>query len=326
MPNDAAPTSLSIPALGRLQPINLREVWGDEAVQFTPWLALPENLGVLGEALGMQLTPERTEAAVGGFSADILARNAVDNSVVVVENQLEQTDHTHLGQILTYLAGLDARTVVWIARRIRDEHRAACEWLNTNTGEAFRFFAVEVELWRIGESAPAPRFNIVVKPNDWVKAERAQQAQSSAETLQLLEFWTALKGWMQAHQSDAQIDRPARGTNVWVPVQDTPFVLSVFCAKGRVGLFVRPAASKTDIAGQESLRLLEKLRSAIVASPGLETTGEDALEIHVRKSCDPDDKTQWPSIFDWLTTQIVSYSKAVKDALNTQQTMSPPVS
>jgi hypothetical protein len=142
MPNGES-TSQNVPSLGRLLQVGLREIWPGEAIQFTPWLALPENLGLLGSTLGLQLIAERTEAAVGGFSADILARNAADNSVVVIENQLEQTDHTHLGQILTYLAGLDAKTVIWIARRVRDEHRAAVEWLNTNTSEIFRFLRLK---------------------------------------------------------------------------------------------------------------------------------------------------------------------------------------
>lgn len=303
------------PTLGRLHPVALREVWPDEAYQFTPWLAFPENLTVLGETLGMQLNAERTEAAVGGFSADILARNAVDNSVVVIENQLEQTDHTHLGQIMTYLAGLDAKTVIWIAKRIRDEHRAAIEWLNTNTSEAFRFFAVEVELWRIGDSSPAPRFNIVVKPNDWVKLERAQQAQSSADSLALLAFWTGLKDWMQSHNSPVQIDRPPRATNIWVPIPSTPFVLSVFRAKGRVGLFVRPSASKSDAASQEALTLLETLRPAIVGSVGSDAATARHPELSAAMPCNPENKAEWPSIFEWLSTQIERYSDAISRAV-----------
>jgi hypothetical protein len=298
-----------------LAAVGLREIWPDEAVQFTPWLAIPENLNLLGETLGMQLAAERTEAAVGAFSADIIARNTADNSVVVAENQLEQTDHTHLGQILTYLAGLDAKTVIWIARRIRDEHRAAVEWLNTNTTEIFRFFAVEVEFWKIGESLPAPRFNIVVKPNDWVKLERAQQVQSSADSLALLAFWTGLKDWMWSHNSPIQIDRPARATNIWIPILSTPFVLSVFRAKGRVGLFVRPAASKNEAGSQEALDFLETLRPAIVASVGSDSATARHPELSAAMPSNPENEPEWPSIFEWLANQIERYSNAIQQAV-----------
>lgn len=323
MPDVESPPARE-PLLGRLSPVGLREVWQDEAIQFTPWLAVPENLNLLGETLGMQLIAERTEAAVGGFSADILARNSADNSVVVIENQLEQTDHTHLGQILTYLAGLDAKTVIWIARRIRDEHRAAIEWLNTNTAETFRFFALEVELWKIGESLPAPRFNIVVKPNDWVKLERAQQAQSSADSLTLLAFWTGLKDWMQSRGSPIQIGRPARATNIWVSIPETPFLLSLFRLKdGRVGLFVRPSATETDGLGQEAIKLLETLRPEVVKLLNADTVVAAHPKLQIAKQCDPDDETQWPSIFEWLAHQIEQYTDAIRKAVGASEAQQP---
>lgn len=314
MPSEIASTS-SISPLGRLKSVALREIWPGEALQFTPWLARSENLALLGESLGMQLVAERTEAAVGGFSADILARNLADNSVVVIENQLEQTDHTHLGQILTYLTGLDAKTVIWIAKRIRDEHRAAVEWLNTNTPELFRFFAIELELWRIAESPPAPRFNLVVKPNDWLKAERAQQMQSSPEALEYFAFWSGLKEWMQAHASTVSTDRAGRGTNIWMPVAGTPLVLSLFRAKGRVGLFVRPLASKTEAAGIEALNLLEQLRPVLIDRLGTVDGPVTGPELQRSMACKPEERDQWPSVFGWLTRQAEQYTVALKEAV-----------
>ena len=113
--------------LGRLSPIALRDIWEDEAIDFTPWLAESENLALLGEMLGMELELEAQEIEVGDFRADILCRDTVDNSRVLIENQLERTDHDHLGKILTYSAGLNVRTVIWIAKEFRDEHLAALE-------------------------------------------------------------------------------------------------------------------------------------------------------------------------------------------------------
>jgi len=189
--------------LGRLQPIKLSEVWVDEARDFTPWLARPENLSLLAETLGIELELEGVEVAVGTFAADIHCKDAVDGSWVVIENQIRRTDHTHLGQVLTYAAGLEARTLVWIAERFTDEHRAALDWLNDHTSEEVSFFGVEIELWRIGSSEPAPKFNLVSKPNDWSKSVRkaAQGGESELSDARRirLEFWTAFHAWLGEH-------------------------------------------------------------------------------------------------------------------------------
>ena len=117
----------------------------------------------------MSLGVESTECGVGPFRADILCRNQVDDSFVLIENQIESTDHSHLEQLLTYAAGLEAVTIIWVASRFTDEHRAALDWLNTITNEKFNFFGLEIELWRIGASPAAPKFNVVCQPNQWVR-------------------------------------------------------------------------------------------------------------------------------------------------------------
>lgn len=159
----------SIISLGRLEPVPLREAWPHEAGNFTPWLAQPENLSLLAEAVGMVLELEAVEKPVDTFSADILARDVSNDRWVLIENQLESTDHSHLGQILTYAAGLNAETVIWLARDFREAHRAAIDYLNRISSSEYNFFGVQIELLRIGASAFAPRFNIVAKPNDWSK-------------------------------------------------------------------------------------------------------------------------------------------------------------
>ena len=153
--------------LGRLVSVPVRDVWTHEANNFTPWLAKPENIELLGETLDLgELEIEGTEHDVGRFSADIVARDE-SGAFVLIENQLEATDHRHLGQILTYLAGLEGdATIVWIATKFLEEHRAAVDWLNTNTNDRFDFFGIEMEVLQIGDSEPAPRFNVIAKPND----------------------------------------------------------------------------------------------------------------------------------------------------------------
>ena len=153
--------------LGTIERVDIREIWPNEAADFTPWLA--ENLATLGKALGLDLELQTQEAPVGGFSLDILARDVRSGRPVVIENQLGQTDHTHLGQLLTYAAGFDANVIVWIAKEFRDEHRQALDLLNHRTGEESEFFGVEVQLWKIAESPAAVNFNLVSTPNEWRK-------------------------------------------------------------------------------------------------------------------------------------------------------------
>ena len=164
--SNAEGESGSGPDLATIQRVELRDVWSHEADEFTPWLA--ENIGRLGDALSMRLEVEALEAPVGRYRLDILARDQ-DSRQVVIENQLETTDHDHLGKLLTYAAGFDANVIVWIARNFQDEHRDALDLLNRRTGEDTEFFGVEVELWQIDNSRRAPYFKPVVTPSEWRK-------------------------------------------------------------------------------------------------------------------------------------------------------------
>ena len=156
--------------LGCLESVDVRSVWEHEANQFTPWLAEPRNLNALGEALQIDLELEAQEVQVGPFRADILAKNTADETLVLVENQMGKTDHRHLGQVLTYAAGLKASTVVWLATSFSEEHKAALDWLNSFSNDSVRFFGVVIELWQIGNSLPAPQFHVVCQPNEWGKS------------------------------------------------------------------------------------------------------------------------------------------------------------
>ena len=164
-------------ALGRLSRVDVREVWLREAVGFTPWLAQEENLQLLAETINMQLVLEAKEKPVGMFRADIIARDVYTGHPVLIENQLERTDHGHLGQLLTYAAGLKAMSIVWVSTLFTDEHRAALDWLNEITSSSMAFYGLEMELWQIDDSAIAPKFNLVSKPNMFSKqVSRANQA------------------------------------------------------------------------------------------------------------------------------------------------------
>jgi len=198
-------------SLGRLERVALRDVWISESGNFTPWLSETDNLRLLGETIGLNLESEAIERPVGPFRADILCKNVLNDDWVLIENQLERTDHSHLGQLLTYAAGLSTVTIVWIAERFTDEHRAALDWLNEVTAEHINFFGLEVELWRIGDSAIAPKFNIISQPNDWVKQVNAERQTSEvSENSQLkLQFWTAFKKYLEDNKSPLKAQKPS---------------------------------------------------------------------------------------------------------------------
>jgi hypothetical protein len=201
---------MGTPPLGVMERVDLRQAWISESGDFTPWLA--QNLKMLGETIGLSLELEAQEKNVGPFRADILCRETSrDDHWVLIENQLERTDHGHLGQLLTYAAGLKAVTIVWIAERFTEEHRAALDWLNEITDERFGFFGLELELWRIGTSPVAPKFNVISKPNDW-----ARQIQDAARKpgevtdhkQRQLQFWMAFKEYMDERRSPVRCQKP----------------------------------------------------------------------------------------------------------------------
>lgn len=224
--------------LARLTPVDLREIWENETADFTPWLAEPENLRLLGETLGMELEDARTEEAVGSFSADMVATHTADNSRVLIENQLEKTNHGHLGQILTYAAGLDARTVIWIAKNFTDEHRAALDWLNNHTSSEIGFFGLEIEVWKIGDSPSAPKFNIAAKPNEWTKALPAKRELTPTQRTQL-DFWSGFRDYATANA--AKISPTAALPQNWMRM-----------SIGRTGFGLQAIASIGDWDGRNS--------------------------------------------------------------------------
>jgi hypothetical protein len=211
--------------LSRLAAVPVRDIWKHEAHDFTLWLL--ENAEVLGEALGMDLELTEAERRVGGFALDLIGTDLATNTVVIVENQLEQTDHSHLGQLLTYAGGTDPSTIVWCAPAFREEHRAALDWLNEHTDEDTRFFGVEIAAVRIDESRPAPLFRVVAKPNDWTKQVHTERAAVtlSPKSLAYQEFWNELltriraehPSWTRstAGSSQSWITLPYGTSSIW---------------------------------------------------------------------------------------------------------------
>ncbi|OJU88187.1 hypothetical protein BGO17_04430 [Candidatus Saccharibacteria bacterium 49-20] len=179
--------------LGTLQQVPLREIWKHEEYDFSSWLSLPENLALLSETIGIEIIEPQTERVVGSFSADIIAEEDGTGRKILIENQLEASNHDHLGKLFTYGSGLDSEIIIWIVKTARQEHEQAINWLNEHTDEKINIFLIEIEAWRIGDSAPAPRFNVIAKPNDWAKLVK-QAGERTLSDYKLLQqkFWEHL--------------------------------------------------------------------------------------------------------------------------------------
>lgn len=204
--------------LGKLEKVkDLRSVWPHEANDFTKWLAKEENLNTLSEEIGIDIELLSTEAKTGSFSTDILAVEANTNNKIIIENQLEATNHDHLGKIITYASGHDAKTIIWIVKEAREEHRQAIDWLNEHTDEEINIFLCKIELWRIGNSEKAPKFQIVSSPNNWTKTvKRSLDNELSAAAMLQYDYWTKVKEEIDKNYSMFNSRKP-RG-EPWYPL------------------------------------------------------------------------------------------------------------
>lgn len=178
--------------LGRLEEVDVRKLWSHEQYDFSNWLAKEENIELLNEALGLTLVDIEKEVYVGSYRCDLVASDETTGQKIIIENQLEQSNHDHLGKVITYASGLDAKVIVWIVKDAREEHRSAVEWLNNNTNKEINFFFIEIHAYKIGDSLYAPKFEIVEKPNDFIKTGKIQASSGEMNKSQSerLGFWT----------------------------------------------------------------------------------------------------------------------------------------
>lgn len=293
---------------------DLRTIWQSEDGDFTPWLA--ENLELLGETLGVELELEAMEKTVGPFRADILCRETGrDGGMVLVENQLEATDHTHLGQLLTYAAGLEAVTIVWIAAPIRDEHRAALDWLNKVTDESCHFFGLEIELWRIGNSAPAPRFNIVSKPNDWSRsvsqATRSISEEDLSETQRMqVAYWSDFHDVLKRDTGPVSGNRkPQRQSWMTYAVGHGGFSVGAAfnTQKNHVRVWLdihkgRKSKAFLDLLKREEDTIEKELN--IDSDLHWTSTEKEAKIMTLLEDVNPKKKSDWPHQHEWLAISL----------------------
>jgi hypothetical protein len=303
-------------SLGRLTKVDLREVFASEAGDFTPWLAREENLALLAGSIGISLQCEAQEKEVGPFRADILCKDTVTDNWVLIENQIERTDHIHLGQLLTYAAGLQAVTIVWVAERFTEEHRAALDWLNERTDEQINFFGLEIELWRIADSPVAPKFNIVSQPNDWTRSVQAA-AKETGETTEhkqtQLRFWLAFKDFMEKN-SQIRCQRPYPQHWMYHPLGTSGFrlvsVISLYDSETlKKGPEIRVEIEMHGEYAKQNFAALERRRPEIekacdVSMIWHNPERKNACRIYTRQSADFLRDDLWPQQRQWLKERL----------------------
>ncbi len=295
--------------LSRLERVNLREVWLNEASDFTPWLAREENIALLGDAIELDLEVEAKEKEVGPFRADILCKDTASDHWVLIENQLERTDHTHLGQLITYAAGLNAVTIVWIAERFTDEHRAALDWLNEATAEDINFFGLEIELWRIANSPVAPKFNVVWKPNDWTRSAGRSKTGEVTETKRLqLEYWTGFRRVLSERHPSIRGTKPRPQNWNRFSIGRSDFSLLTFAntRDKRIGIEVVCRGENA----KPHFYLLQQQKDAIESQLQLNLDwrelpdGKGSRITFRRAPTDPAARDRWPEQHQWLADTL----------------------
>ncbi|NOX96281.1 MAG: DUF4268 domain-containing protein [Alphaproteobacteria bacterium] len=299
--------------LGNLERISLRGVWATEDGHFTPWLAKADNIVVLGNAINLTLVVEDVEHFVGAYRADIICRNTSDESLVLVENQLTKSDHKHLGQILTYAAGTKAKTVIWIAEKFTDEHREAIDWLNNNTSDGVDFFGLEIELWSIDGSVPAPKFNVVSEPNEWLRsvsraAKRISET-SLTDTRDLyLRYWTQFQDLLERRQSPLSPGRKPRPDHCYAfKIGRSEFELRAILSarESKIGVDIRIHTEKA----ARYFNVLLNFRDEIEQEIGEEFDWEElpeqnASRIMLFSDQDPKDEAAWVLQQSWLIEKL----------------------
>ncbi len=234
--------------IGKLQSVDVRELWKHEQYDFSAWLAKPENIEYLNEILGLTLIDVEKEVFVGSYRCDLIARDETSGTKVIIENQLEASNHDHLGKIITYASGLNAPIIVWIVKEARAEHRSAIEWLNNNTIEGIGFFLIELHAYRIGDSIPAPMFEIIEKPNDFIKSNKSSLSKGdNATEANRFEFWNEFNSVLIAKGKPFNVRKAS--TDHWYDValgtSDAHIAIDLINKENKVVLEVYISDNKT---------------------------------------------------------------------------------
>ena len=303
--------------LGKMEKItDLRGLWPHEARDSSAWLARDENLALLSEALGIDVALEERESSVGGFSVDLYAVEEGIGRKIIIENQLEDTNHDHLGKLLTYAAGKEAKCMLWIVKTAREEHRAAIEYLNNNTIDGIGFFLIEIQLWSIDGSAPAVKFNVVEEPNDWAKAAKLPSNSSGGEAVQIkYSYWSDFNDYVNAHRIDY-----LKQFTLHKPSSDHWYSVAIGSSAANLSMLVntRTNVIAIELYIRDSKELYDRCyahRDEIEASVGEKLDwrrldGKKSSRVLVERKAIVADTTTRQEQFDWLIDHLIRMKEA----------------
>lgn len=300
--------------LGTLKEItDLRSIWPHEALNFTPWVA--ENVDLLADAVGLDITVDETESSVGDFNVDIYASETGTDRKIIIENQLEDTDHDHLGKLITYASGKGADVVIWVVKHAREEHKAAVEWLNNHTDDKIGFFLCEIKLFQIGDSQIAPAFTVVERPNDWTKEIRKTASANSTQQ-QRLEYWQAFNDYAFSDANFSRIfNKRKPTTDHWMD-----FSIGSSACHIAVSQIQKRKAVDVELYINDDKELFKSLfahKDEIEKNMEMELEWKElperkASRILIEKTVDLDDRATWPEQFDYIMDTCIKMERAFK--------------
>ena len=300
--------------LGTLKEItDLRSIWPHEALNFTPWVA--ENVDLLADAVGLDITVDETESSVGDFNVDIYASETGTDRKIIIENQLEDTDHDHLGKLITYASGKGADVVIWVVKHAREEHKAAVEWLNNHTDDKIGFFLCEIKLFQIGDSQIAPAFTVVERPNDWTKEIRKTASANSTQQ-QRLEYWQAFNDYAFSDANFSRIfNKRKPTTDHWMD-----FSIGSSACHIAVSQIQKRKAVDVELYINDDKELFKSLfahKDEIEKNMEMELESKElperkASRILIEKTVDLDDRATWPEQFDYIMDTCIKMKRAFK--------------
>lgn len=292
---------------------DLRSVWPHEALDFTPWLA--DNIDLLADTVGLDITVDETESSVGDFNVDIYASETGRERKIIIENQLEDTNHDHLGKLITYASGKSADIIIWVVKHAREEHKAAIEWLNAHTDEKVAFFLCEIKLYKIGNSEPAVKFEVIERPNDWAKEIKKVESNSPRHQKRL-EYWTAFNDYAFKNAEYAKQFKPRKpSTDHWMDV-------SIGSSAAHLSITMIQKRNETGVElyindDKELFKQLRDKKDSIEKEVGLtfdwqELPDKKASRVLISNPADFDDPSKWPAQFDWIIDTMIKMRKAFK--------------
>lgn len=300
--------------LGTLKEItDLRSIWPHEALNFTPWVA--ENVDLLADAVGLDITVDETESSVGDFNVDIYASETGTDRKIIIENQLEDTDHDHLGKLITYASGKGADVVIWVVKHAREEHKAAVEWLNNHTDDKIGFFLCEIKLFQIGDSQIAPAFTVVERPNDWTKEIRKTASANSTQQ-QRLEYWQTFNDYAFSDANFSRIfNKRKPTTDHWMD-----FSIGSSACHIAVSQIQKRKAVDVELYINDDKELFKSLfahKDEIEKNMEMELEWKElperkASRILIEKTVDLDDRATWPEQFDYIMDTCIKMKRAFK--------------